>query len=287
MECSQSETKNIVVFQSDFGTENSAVASMYGVAESVSPTLKLYNLTHKIPAFDIWVASLTLSEVIEYWPTGTVFVSVVDPGVGTDRLSVVAKTKSGHYVVTPDNGTLTFVQERYGILHMREINEAVNRRANSENSYTFHGRDVYAYVGARLASGAISFEEVGRKLNETSVMLPRIQAKRIGKNIFEGTIDLIDRPYGNVWTNIPRELFLSDGIAFNMQIKVSIWNGEQLIYQANMPYLETFGEAQKSNALLYINSQYKVSLALNMGDFATTHDIDYGQTWRIRVEKLS
>ena len=138
-----------LVFQSDFGEKDGAVASMRGVAYGVSPELKIFDLTHEIPTFDIWAAAYRLNQVASYWPEGTVFVSVVDPGVGTDRRSVVLKTKSGHYFVTPDNGTLTLVADELGIAGVREIDEAVNRLKNSEKSYTFHGRDVYAYTGAK------------------------------------------------------------------------------------------------------------------------------------------
>src|ERR1043165_9427101 len=144
---------------------------MKGVAMEVSPDLKLFDLTHEIPAYNIWEAAYRLEQTVRYWPAGTVFVSVVDPGVGTDRKSVVLKTKSGHFIVTPDNGTLTLIAESLGIAELREIDEAVNRRKDSEKSYTFHGRDVYAYTGARLAAGAISFEQVGHALPDSVVMI--------------------------------------------------------------------------------------------------------------------
>src|SRR6267142_5480736 len=143
----------IVVFQSDFGLKDGAVSAMKGVANGVSTDLKLYDLTHEIPAYNIWEAAYRLEQTVPYWPTGTVFVSVVDPGVGTSRKSVVLRTKTGQYIVTPDNGTLTLIAESLGIAEVREIDEAVNRRQDSKNSYTFHGRDVYAYTGARLAAG--------------------------------------------------------------------------------------------------------------------------------------
>lgn len=282
-----SKRNNLVVFQSDFGTGSSAVASMYGVAESVSGDLKLYDLTHSIPVFDIWVAALTLSEAMVYWPAGTVFVSVVDPGVGTDRLSVAVKTKTGHYIVTPDNGTLTFITDKYGIIERRQIDEAVNRRANSEKSYTFHGRDVYAYVAARLASDAITFEQVGALLEPTPVQLIYTRPSKSEDNSFEGTVVLIDKPYGNVWTNIDRDLFVSSGIKQGDMIRVSISHGNQLVYQGEMPYVATFAEVEKHRSLLYINSQYAVSLALNTGDFATSHGVDYGQQWSIKVCAVS
>src|SRR5688572_695824 len=150
-----------IVFITDFGVKDGAVSAMKGVVVKEDPDCRIYDLTHEIPPFNIWEAAYRLEQTAAYWPEGTIFVSVVDPGVGTDRKSVVMKSRSGHYFVTPDNGTLTLVARSLGIDAVREIDEAVNRRQHSGKSYTFHGRDVYAYTAARLASGKISFEEVG------------------------------------------------------------------------------------------------------------------------------
>ncbi|MCP4295663.1 MAG: DNA-directed RNA polymerase subunit delta, partial [Proteobacteria bacterium] len=166
-----------LVFQSDFGNKDGAVPSMKGVAYGVSPELKMFDLTHENTAFNIWEASYRLNQTASYWPKGTVFVSVVDPGVGTKRKSVVLKTKTGHFFVTPDNGSLTLVAEFMGIEAVREIDEAINRLKGSEKSYTFHGRDVYAYTGARLAAEVISFEEVGRLLPAEVESIPYKKAQ--------------------------------------------------------------------------------------------------------------
>ena len=108
-------TNNFLVLQTDFGLADGAVAAMYGVAYTVDPKLTIANLTHEIPAYDIFAASYRLLQTIKYWPPQTVFVSVIDPGVGSARKSVVAKTKTGHYIVTPDNGTLTHVSNHIGL----------------------------------------------------------------------------------------------------------------------------------------------------------------------------
>jgi len=284
--CAYQKQHNIIVFQSDFGLKNNAVSSMYGVSMGISPLLKLYNLTHNIPAYDIWTASLTLMGVIEYWPKGTVFVSVVDPGVGTARSSVVAKTKTGHYIVTPDNGTLTHIAEKYGIEKIREIDEVKNRLTNTEKSYTFHGRDVYAYTGAKLAANKINFEQVGKKLSSTPYLLKYNKSEKIFNNYFVGTINIIDEPYGNIWSDISRELFLKDGIQIGDLIYVKIWNKNSLIYSGTMPFVETFGKIKENSPLLYINSLYQVSIALNMADFARTYNIEYGKNWKLEVKKL-
>jgi S-adenosylmethionine hydrolase len=100
-----------------------------------------------------------------FWPEGTVFVSVCDPGVGTPRKASVAKTSNGYYIVTPDNGTLAPVMDSCGIDEIREIDQTINRYHGNEwsdKSNIFHGRDIFAYCGARVAAGVISFEEVGK-----------------------------------------------------------------------------------------------------------------------------
>ena len=112
-----------LVLQSDFGYVDGAVSAMYGVATGVHPELRIHDVTHNIPPYDIWEGSYRLAQVVSYWPEGTVFVSVVDPGVGSDRLSVVARTSTGHYVVTPNNGTLTHIEKLFGIEELREIDE--------------------------------------------------------------------------------------------------------------------------------------------------------------------
>ena len=154
---------NLLVLQSDFGLVDGAVSAMIGVALEESPTLKIHHLTHDITPYNIFEGSYRLFQTVDYWPEGTTFVSVVDPGVGSKRKSVVAKTAKNQYIVTPDNGTLSFIKKHVGIVAIREISEVANRRQNTEHSYTFHGRDVYAYTGAKLASGHITFEEVGAR----------------------------------------------------------------------------------------------------------------------------
>jgi len=271
-----------LVLQSDFGEKDGAVAAMRGVAISVSPTIPLYDLTHEIPTFNIWEASLRLIQTAEYWPAGTVFVSVVDPGVGTSRKSVVLKTKTGHYFVTPDNGTLTFVAQQMGIAELREIDEAVNRLKNSDASYTFHGRDVYAYTGARLAAGEIAFEEVGRLLPAEVVSIP-FQKATLANGEIHGNIPILDVQFGNVWTNIDRETFrkLKPGEGTMLRIRIS--HGDEIVFDESLPYLNTFGAVEVGEPLVYLNSLNNVSLALNQGDFAAKHYIGSGSDWSIHI----
>ena len=280
-----SAQKRIVVFQSDFGLKDGAVSEMKGVAMGVSTDLKLFDLTHEIPAYDIWSAAYRLQQTVPYWPAGTVFVSVVDPGVGTERKSVVLKTKTGQYIVTPDNGTLTLIAESLGIDEIREINEALNRRQDSKKSYTFHGRDVYAYTAARLAAGVISFEQVGPLLAKQEVVSIPYQKAELKGSMVTGTIPVLDVQYGNVWTNIPAELFQQLHISFGEVMKVRILHQGKEVYTGEMPYTSTFGAVAVGQPLAYLNSLLQLSFALNQGDFAAVNKIGSGGEWQVEVRK--
>ena len=279
------EPNGIVVYQSDFGLKDGAVSAMHGVALTVDPNLTLEDLTHEIPAFNIWEGAYRLNTTAPYWPAGTVFVSVVDPGVGTDRKSVVLKTESGHYFVTPDNGTLTLVADTLGIAEIREIDEVRNRLAGSEQSYTFHGRDVYSYTGARLASGVATFEEVGPVLPPAVTRLEYQQAAIEGSTV-TGTIPILDIQYGNVWTNIDRETFAALGVEKGTDVGVKIFNGDDLVYDEMIPYVSTFGDVPQDDPLVYLNSVNNVSFAINWGNFAGTHGVSSGPEWRVEVTKF-
>ncbi len=271
-----------LVFQSDFGTKDGAVAAMKGVAASVSADLSMHDLTHEIPAFNVWEAALRLDQAASYWPSGTVFVSVIDPGVGTERRSVVLKTTSGHYFVTPDNGTLTFVAASLGIAAVREIDEAVNRLKNSERSYTFHGRDVYAYTGARLASNTIRFEDVGRELSPRVVSIPH-QKATFRRGVVRGNVPVLDVQYGNVWTNIDRETFGQLQVEAGASVTVTIRHEATIVFSGAVPFYPTFGSASLGEPLLYLNSLNNVSLAINQGDFASTYGVRSGADWSIEI----
>lgn len=275
---------NHLVFQTDFGLVDGAVSAMYGVAYSVHPQLNIHDLTHDITPYNIWEASYRLIQTIRYWPRDTVFVSVVDPGVGSSRKSVVVRTASGHYIVTPDNGTLTHVIRFDGIEEVREIDENVNRLPCSGESYTFHGRDVYAYTGARLASGIIDFHQVGPVRDTDSlVRLPIIEPRMEG-NAVCGTIDVLDVRFGSLWTNIPRKLFLQTGIQYGDRVSITIENDTRCVYRNIILFAKSFADVYVGEALAYVNSLDCVAVAINQGSFARAYNIGTGNSWRIRIE---
>ena len=273
-----------LVFQTDFGLVDGAVSAMYGVAYSVMPDLRIHDLTHDITPFNIWEASYRLIQTINYWPEGTVFVSVVDPGVGSDRKSIVAKTNSGRFIVTPDNGTLTHVMRLEGIRAVRQIDESVNRLPRSGESYTFHGRDVYAFTGARLASGIIDFADVGPELPVESLAKLPIVEPYIDGNAACGTIDVLDVRFGSLWTNIPRTLFLETGIQYGDRVSITIENDTRCVYRNIILFGRSFADVYVGEALAYVNSLDCVAVAINQGSFARAYNIGTGNSWRIRVE---
>jgi S-adenosylmethionine hydrolase len=276
--------RQALVFQSDFGLKDGAVAAMKGVAFSVSDDLRIFDLTHEIPPFNIWEAAYRLNQSVSYWPAGTVFVSIVDPGVGSSRRSIVAKMASGHFIVTPDNGTLTLVAENLGILEVREIDETRNRLKNSEKSYTFHGRDVYAYTGARLAAGVITFDEVGAKISGDIISLP-YQKPVFEQNQIRGNIPVLDVQYGNVWTNIDSKTFQKLGIKAGEELHVRIMHDKKTVYEGRVSFANTFAEVPEGKAVGYLNSLLNFSIAINANSFAERYKIKSGPEWSIILEK--
>jgi S-adenosylmethionine hydrolase len=273
-----------LVFQSDFGLKDGAVAAMKGVAFSVSNQLAMFDITHEIPAYNIWEASYRLYQSVPYWPKGTVFVSIVDPGVGSERKSIVLKTKSGHYIVSPDNGTLTLLADVLGIAEVRAIDEARNRLKNSEKSYTFHGRDVYAYTGARLAAGVISFEQVGPKLSDKVVKID-YQMPIYEKDEIRGNIPVLDVQYGNVWTNIDKTTFEKLNVKDGEMVNVKIYRENVLMFEGNMPFVKTFSAVAEGKELGYLNSLLNFSTGINMASFSVHYKIGSGPEWSIVIRK--
>ncbi|NMA86155.1 MAG: S-adenosyl-l-methionine hydroxide adenosyltransferase family protein [Tissierellia bacterium] len=278
--------KKPLVLQSDFGLSDGAVAAMIGVAHEVDLDLKIYDLTHDIEPYNLWDASYRLFQTVEYWPKGTVFVSVVDPGVGSNRKSVVAKTKDGHYIVTPDNGTLTHLKKYVGIVELRKIEEEYHRRADSHYSHTFHGRDIFAYTGAKLASGKISFEDIGPELEVENIVELEFKTPIIKENSIEGNIDILDIRFGSLWTNITREDFVSMGFEYGDMIEVLIKHNSIIAYNNRMQYGKSFADVYASEPIIYVNSLLRMAVAINQGNFAKAYNIGTGINWTIEFKKI-
>lgn len=277
----------LLVFQTDFGLDDGAISAMEGVSFGVSRDLNIRHLTHNIPQYNIFDASYGLYQAINYWPEGTVFVSVVDPGVGSSRKSVVAKTVTGQYIVTPNNGTLTHINKFVGITELREISERTNRLEHSELSYTFHGRDVYAYTGARLASDTIDMEGVGPKMElDEVVQLELFGCKEIENGVM-GQVDILDVRFGSLWTSIPYEEFKKCGFEFGDTVLVTIYNRDKIAYTGQIVYGRSFADVPVSSPIIYMNSAYHIAVAINQGSFAKAYGIGVGSDWKITMQKIA
>lgn len=279
---------NALVFQTDFGLADGAVSAMYGVALKLNPNQKIYDLTHEIEPYNIWEGGYRLLQTVDYWPEGTVFVSVVDPGVGGDRRSVCVKLTGGQYVVTPDNGTLTFLKHRNKISEVHEFDEKTNRLSGSEESYTFYGRDVYAYVGAKLASELDKFENIGTEVPVDSVVELNTSDPEFTKdNSVKGTIDVLDIRFGSLWTNVPKSLFSKLNINFGDRVEVTLSDAKRIVYRNTMLYTKSFASVYVGEPLVYVNSLDCMAVAINQGSFAKAYNIGTGSNWHIEFKKAS
>lgn len=279
--------KPLLVFQTDFTYKEGAVCSMYGVVKSVDRTLEIIDGTHEIPQYDIWSASYRLFQSMRFWPEGTIFVSVVDPGVGTHRRACVAKTKDGYYVVTPDNGTLTHLKKWVGIEYVREIDENINRLKgkNTEGTSIFHGRDLFGYCAARLASGIISYEQVGPEYATNEIVeYPIMEPATLNGKIL-GIFEIEDPNFGNLWTNIPLSLFTDMGFKFGDFLKVTIKHGDKEVYKNSVLFHKSFGYAEKGDVIIYNNELMKVAMAISQGNLSKEYGLSFGSDWIVEFER--
>ncbi len=176
------------------------------------------------------------------------------------------------------------IAQSMGIEAVREIDETRNRLKGSNESYTFHGRDVYAYTGARLAAGVISFEEVGNLLGEDIVTLPGMQPDQFGDGI-KGAIPVLDVQYGNVWTNIDKQILSTIQVAPGDSISIEILHNEEIKYSNRVYFGNTFSDVKEGADIAYFNSLLNLSVAINQGNFAQKYGVGSGEGWTIVVRK--
>ena len=279
--------KPILVFQTDFTYAEGAVSSMYGVVKTVDRELEIFDGTHEIPKFDTWSASYRLYQSVRFWPEGTIYVSVVDPGVGTSRRACVAKTKDGYYIVTPDNGSLTHYKKWVGIEAVREIDESVNRLRGkgTEEVAIFHGRDLFGYTAARLASGIIDFEGVGPEYPVEEIVELPILEPTVTEGRAEGIFEIEDPNFGNLWTNIPLKTFREAGFAYGDMLNVVVRHEGEVVFDEKVLFHQSFGMAKKGDPIIYNNELMKVALAVSQGSFIEKYGINFGPEWTVEFTK--
>jgi len=252
-----------VLFLTDFGVKDGAVAVCKGVMWSIEPSLRIVDLTHEVPPYDVETAAEVLEQAVPFYPPGSVAVAVVDPGVGSERKAAAFLTKKGHLLVGPDNGIFTLVLETEGLDRAVELRNAKYFRRN-ETSFTFHGRDIFSPVAAHLAAGT-PLDSLGPPLVPVrlDLHLARIVSGRI-----EGIVRYIEDPYGNVVTNIPSALLDSARLHVGDSLDVRI--GARTL---RLPWRHTFSDVPRGQSLAVMHSRGLLSFSVNEGNFAKKYGV--------------
>ncbi|MDD2804666.1 MAG: SAM-dependent chlorinase/fluorinase [Elusimicrobiales bacterium] len=245
-----------VALLSDFGTNDPFVAAMKGVLLSRAPGLTIIDITHQVPPQDVQTAAFYLMTAIPYMPKGTLFMTVVDPTVGTGRGIVWAKT-ADHQFIAPDNGLISWVEQKEKILEARFISNS--SLFMDTISSTFHGRDIMAPVAAAIAKG-LPEKKIGPVFNDYR-RLPFPQPVRAGNRV-TGQVIAIDH-FGNVVTNIKRD-YLSARAVFNL--------AGRMLKDLKL----TYASVPEGEALAVIGSFGFLEFSVRNGNFARTFDVKIG-----------
>jgi len=255
-----------IVFMTDFGVVDDSVAICKGVMYSIAPDARIVDLTHQVTPYSILDGARFLSGATAYYPAGTVFVVVVDPGVGSTRKAVVVKSKRGQYFVLPDNGLMTLVQDRDGLESAREINNPA-WMIGAALSSTFHGRDIFSPAGAHLARGD-DWTQVGPELDVAKLVRLDIPPVKLDERGISAQVIATDGPFGNLVTNISGDDFLKLGYQRGQTVAVTIGKSE-----LHLPFVRTFSDVPLQRPLLYIDSRGRVGFAINQESFASIYGI--------------
>ena len=254
-----------IVFMTDFGTANDAAAICKAVMLGIAPDARIMDITHQVTPYSIEEGARFLAAVSPYYPAGTVFVAVVDPGVGTSRKAIIVKSKKGQYFVLPDNGLITLVIDRDGLDSAREITNP-NWTIQAPISSTFHGRDIFSPAGAHLAAGW-DFSLVGPVVPQLVRLTPKTSTTT-DKGI-AGDIIAIDDPFGSLITDIPGDEFKKLGYNLGDKFRIEI-NKKSVV----LPYVKTFMDVPVGDVLLYIDSRDRVGIAINQGNYSKKFNIE-------------
>lgn len=276
-QASPAETQHTVVFMTDFGLLDDSVAICKAVMLRIDPAVRIMDITHEVKPFSIADGARYLAGTAPYYGPGTVFVAVVDPGVGSRRKAVVAKSRVGQYFVVPDNGLITLIEDRDGISEAREITNPA-WMIGGKLSSTFHGRDIFSPVGAHLARGD-DWTQVGPVVPEL-VRLDLAPAKMESTGL-SGQIIATDSPYGNLITNIEASQFRKLGYHMHDLVQLTI-GGKQY----EMPLVRTFSDVEKGKMLLYIDSRGRLAIAVNQGNAASRLHVTLPSQLLVQKKKL-
>lgn len=248
-----------ITLTTDFGTRDPWVAAMKGVIASIAPYSTIMDLSHGIAPQDILEGALFLAGAIPYFPPDTVHTVVIDPGVGTDRLPLIAEC-AGQRIVCPDNGLLTILQRRFPVTRAHAIENPAFMRENP--SETFHGRDIFAPAAAHAA--------LGRPLDEFGAAVPELQQIDVPapdtdpEGQLHGEVIHVDR-FGNCITNIPRDM-LADKADCRVQVAATTLPGIH----------HTYGDVAPGTLLALFGSTGHLEIAASMDNAARTLQLHPG-----------
>jgi hypothetical protein len=258
------KTRPTIVFMTDFGTANDAVAICKAVIVGIAPRVRIMDITHQVTPYSIEEGARFLAGVSPYYPAGTVFLVVVDPTVGSLRKAVVVKTKKSQLFVLPDNGLITPVADRDGVEGAREITNPAWMIGDKISS-TFHGRDIFSPTAAHLAAGD-DWTFVGPEMKELVRLQPH-RAKIDAKGV-TGEVIGLDDPFGSLITDITGDDFKQLGYTLGDAVNFTI-GGKPFTF----PFVKTFAAVPIGKPLLYIDSRGRVGVALNQQDFSKAYKI--------------
>ena len=277
--------RNFLVMQTDFSLKSAAVSVMHGVSYQVDRELVVEDISHEVAKWSPYAASVNLAYTLPYWPEGTVFVSVIDPGVGTDRKACVAKTKNGYYIVTPDNGSLTQVVQEYGIEEVRVIDETVNRYPGREQINIFHGRDLFAYCGAKLAAGKITFEEVGPAYDIADIVMIDTPDAYAEGGVIYGFNKTCNANFGINVSNIPVALLSEIDVKLGDMVRLTVSHNGKVHFDEDVLYHRSFGYVAPGKPICYNAEGMLVGFALNLENFMERYGTQPGPDWLVTIRK--
>ncbi|HTY56292.1 MAG TPA: SAM-dependent chlorinase/fluorinase [Candidatus Binataceae bacterium] len=243
-----------IALLTDFGYRDHYAGVLHGVIASIAPAARVIDITHGVPAQSVTAGALLLRESWRYFPKRTIFVAVVDPGVGTSRRPIAIETSSGARFVGPDNGVLWLAAEQAG--YRRAVELRAPRFRLPEVSLTFHGRDVFAPAAAHLWLGA-PFKALGPALD--SIDRVGLAAVEQSRDELRGTILYVDG-FGNLISNIDRETFDRSLASFPRDILFVTIDGGSPI-----KLCDTYGDAPEGTPLALFGSFHMLEIAVRDG----------------------
>ena len=271
---SKRQTAAPIALLTDFGYRDPYAGAMKGVLASIAPAAPLIDITHGIPPQSVVAGAIALRESWRYFPKRTVFLSVVDPGVGTSRLPIAIETRAGARFVGPDNGLLALAAEDAGI--ERAVRLDSERHRLPRTSSTFHGRDIFAPAAAWLSRGT-PLRALGSPLKGLHPL--RLPAPAITRGELRGEVLYVDG-FGNLVTNLSRRDLARLQSSFpGKQVSVRIKTG------APMKILNTYGDAPAGAILATFGSFELLEIALRDGNAAHRLGCDVGSVVRARVSR--